>query len=102
MKKYNKLVRDKIPEIIKNKGEFSKTHIATDDEYWQLLLTKLNEEAEEYSKDPNLSELADILEVINAIIEFKNVDINELEKLRLKKKEDRGGFSNRIVLEEAD
>ena len=98
--KYNKLVRDKIPEIIKNKGATPITHIANDEEYWQKLKEKLQEEVNEFIEDSNEEELADILEVIHAICDFKNFDKEKLELLRKKKAEERGGFRERIILDE--
>lgn len=64
MKVYNKLVRDKIPEIIKADGKECKTHILSKDEYIAALETKLNEEVAEYQEDKNLEEMADVLEVL--------------------------------------
>jgi len=98
--KYNKLVRDKIPEIIKNKGAVPIAHIADDEEYWQKLKEKLQEEVDEFLKDSNEEELADILEVIYAICDFKNFDKEKLELLRKKKTEERGGFKDKIILDE--
>ena len=100
--KYNKLVRDKIPEIIKNKGAVPITHIADDEEYWQKLKEKLQEEVDEFLKDGNEEELADILEVIYAICDFKNFDKEKLELFRKKKAEERGGFKNKIILDETN
>ena len=98
--KYNKLVRDKIPEIIKKKGEVPITHIASDDEYWKKLKEKLQEEINEFMKDGNAEELADILEVVYAICDYKKIDKKELELLRKKKTKERGGFKERIILDE--
>jgi predicted house-cleaning noncanonical NTP pyrophosphatase (MazG superfamily) len=72
--KYNKLVRDKIPEIIKRKGKKPIIHVANKKEYWQALKQKLKEEVEEFLKTPNKEELADILEIIYAICDFKKID----------------------------
>jgi len=94
--KYNKLIRDKIPEIIKNNGDTCLTHIASEEEYKQKLVEKLQEEVDEYKKDPSLEELADILEVIYAL-----GDKEEMEKIRKQKFEKRGGFSKRIILDES-
>lgn len=102
MKKYNKLIRDNIPEIINSKGETSVTHVASDAEYWQHLLIKLAEEVVEYTEKPSLDEMADILEVIHAIIDFKNIDEAELERVRQDKKKERGGFSKRLILDETN
>ena len=99
--KYNKLVRDKISEIIRNKGAVPITHIASDDEYWQKIKDKLQEEIDEFMRDSNEEELADILEVVYAICDFKKIDKNKLELLRKKKAEERGGFKEKIILDEA-
>src|SRR5262245_30626771 len=102
MKKYNKLIRDRIPEIIERKGEKFVTHIANDEEYRKHVLEKLAEEVKEYSEESALDEMADILEVIYTIIEFKKINREELEDIRQKKKDDRGGFSKRIILDETN
>ena len=99
--KYNKLVRDRIPEIIKQKGETPVTHIANDEEYWKKLKEKLREEANEFSANEKDEELADILEVIHAVCDFKRIDFKSLEKIRAKKNSERGGFKARIILDEA-
>ena len=98
--KYNKLVRDKIPEIIKENGDTSVTHIASEKEYEEKLKAKLREEVEEFLENENEGELIDILEVINAICEVKSIDKNQLEEKRKEKYEKRGGFKSRIILEE--
>jgi predicted house-cleaning noncanonical NTP pyrophosphatase (MazG superfamily) len=86
--------------IIKEKGAVPVTHIATDGEYWQKLKEKLLEETNEFMKDSNAEELADILEVVNALCEYKNIDKKQLELLRKKKAEERWGFKQKIILEE--
>jgi len=98
---YNKLVRDKIPEILKQKGLFHKTHIANNTEYWFKLKDKLKEEVEEFLKDSNEEELADILEVIDSICKFKNINKQKLEFLKKEKALKRGSFNNKIILEES-
>ena len=65
MKVYNKLVRDKIPEIIEADGKTCKTKILSDEEYIAALETKLNEEVAEYQADKNLEEMADVLEAVS-------------------------------------
>jgi predicted house-cleaning noncanonical NTP pyrophosphatase (MazG superfamily) len=98
---YNKLVRDKIPEILKQKNIPHKTHIADNTEYWFKLKDKLKEEVEEFLKDSNKEELADILEVIDSICKFKNIDKPKLELLKKEKTLKRGSFNNKIILEES-
>lgn len=97
--KYNKLIRDKIPEIIQQKGGKPVTHIADDREYWQKMKEKLKEEVDEFLKEDNQEELADILEIIEAICEFKKIARSELESLRKNKAGQRGGFKKRIILD---
>lgn len=75
-------------------------HIASDEEYLQKLKEKIKEEVEEFIKDSNEEELADILEVVYAICDYKKIGIKELEALRKKKAEERGGFRGRIILDE--
>jgi len=99
MKTYNKLVRDGIPEIIKASGGAPKTRILSDTEYNNALAKKLLEEADEYIKDPNIKELADILEVVHAILETQGKSFAELESVRKEKAKERGGFSKRLFLE---
>jgi predicted house-cleaning noncanonical NTP pyrophosphatase (MazG superfamily) len=98
--KYNKLVRDKIPEIIGKKGEISITHIASDQEYWLKLKDKLKEEVDEFYKSEKIEEIADFLEVIYTICKYKKIDFDELEKIRKRKLDERGGLEGRIILDE--
>lgn len=99
--KYNKLVRDKIPEYIKNKGGSPIFHIADEAEYWAKLKEKLIEEAEEFLKDENEAEIADVFEVIDAIIEHKKFSKDEISKIKESKAEERGVFNKRIILDES-
>ena len=99
MKVYNKLVRDKIPEIIETDGKACKTHILSNDEYIAALEVKLNEEVAEYQADKNLEEMADVLEVLQAICIARGYSLEELEALRAKKADERGGFAAKIFLE---
>lgn len=99
--KYNKLVRDKIPEIIIEKGGTPITHIADDKEYWEKLKEKLTEEVDEFLESETLEELADIQEVIGAIMDYKNFSNKELQKAKEEKAEERGAFKERIILEES-
>lgn len=99
--KYHKLVRDKIPEIIRKHGDVPITHIADEAEYWQKLKEKLLEEVREFQEAENMDELADILEVLDAIIDLKKFNREEIQRIKVKKAEDRGAFKDRIILDEA-
>jgi predicted house-cleaning noncanonical NTP pyrophosphatase (MazG superfamily) len=98
--KYNKLIRDKIPEIIKQEGKTPITHIANNEEYKNKLYEKLYEEIDEFLEKPTNEELSDILEVIYAISDLHNVKREELESIRKNKAIERGSFKNRIILDE--
>lgn len=97
---YNKLVRDKILEIIKANGQKSTHKILTAEEYAVELTKKLVEEVEEYKKDKNTDELADIMEVVYALASLHSCTAEELEKNRAEKAEKRGGFEKKIFLVE--
>lgn len=99
---YNKLVRDKIPEIIKKAGKKANYHILGKSEYLNELDRKLNEEYAEYQADKNIEELADMLEVIYAVSEARGYSVSELENIRQEKAEKRGGFKDMIFLESVD
>ena len=87
MKKHNKLVRDKIPEIIKAEGKIVKTKRLNDEDYRKELNRKLQEEVKEYLEDNNVEELADIVEVVYGILNSMNVSIDDFEKVRKGKAE---------------
>ena len=97
---YNKLVRDRIPEIIQASGKKCSTEILSDEEYLKLVDAKLDEELAEYHKDQNIEELADLLEVIHAATLARGYSLEELERVRAEKAAKRGGFANRILLKE--
>jgi len=103
---YNKLVRDKIPQIIKANGKSHRTRILSDEEYKKELKTKLREEAEEYFQAKNsqeaLEEMADMLEVIRALASTHGANWEELEAIRVQKAEARGGFDDRVYLIDVD
>lgn len=99
--KFSKLVRDKIPEIIRSKGREPVSHVATDQEYHEKLNQKLQEEVNEYLHGEKAEELADILEVVEALAIEKNVTMEELAVIKKKKFDDRGGFAGKIILEQS-
>ena len=102
MKIYNKLVRDKIPDIIKAEGRKIKTRTLDDQEYRNELNKKLQEEVKEYLDDNNVEELADIVEVVYGILSSMEVSIEEFENIRKSKVEKRGAFFDKVFLEESD
>ncbi|NOW91072.1 putative house-cleaning noncanonical NTP pyrophosphatase (MazG superfamily) [Clostridium beijerinckii] len=97
-KTYNKLVRDKIPEIIKADGRQCDILIAAGDEKYKLLEAKLVEEVNEFLEDKNLEELADVMEVLFGLAESLGYSEEELLKARAKKLKERGGFKDGIVI----
>jgi predicted house-cleaning noncanonical NTP pyrophosphatase (MazG superfamily) len=97
---YNKLVRDRIPEIIEASGRTCITETLSDKEYLQLLDKKLDEELAEYHQDQNIEELADLLEVIFTAAIARGYTLEELETVRKEKAQERGGFEKRILLKE--
>ncbi len=97
---YNKLVRDRIPEIIESSGKSYTTEILSNEEYLRMLDAKLDEELAEYHKDQNVEELADLLEVIRAVTVARGYSLEDLERVRAEKAAERGGFEKRILLKE--
>ncbi len=93
-----KLVRDRIPEIIKESGATPNIRILNEAECDVELDKKLDEEVREYLASGELEELADILEVISSIAEKKNSSMQEIDEIRRKKLIERGGFKLRIFL----
>lgn len=98
IKTYNKLVRDRIPEIIEASGAECKTKILSDEGYLKMIDAKLDEELAEYHVDQNIEELADLIEVIRAATIARGYTLEELETARAKKAEKRGGFEKKIFL----
>ena len=101
-KTYNKLVRDNIPNIIKNNGEDPITRILTNEEYKQELEKKLYEEYQEVlesSGEDRIEELADMLEVIKALAKLENKDLEDIINIANQKNSKRGSFNDKIFLE---
>lgn len=99
---HDKLVRDRIPEIIKQNGDRATIHIASDKEYKQKLKDKLKEEVDEFLESNESDELVDLLEVIYALGDLSKTGKAELEKLRKEKESKRGSFKKRIILEKTE
>jgi predicted house-cleaning noncanonical NTP pyrophosphatase (MazG superfamily) len=98
---YNKLVRDGIPEIIEANGKRAICEtIAEDKEYIRLLKEKLVEEMNEFLESDDVAELADMGEVMHALLEYKGVSVETFQRIRLEKLEKRGGFKKRLLLKE--
>ena len=91
-----KLVRDKIPQIIMADGKNPIIRTLSDEEFLTELDKKLDEEVAEYQADKSLEEMADILEVLFAICEARGYSVDELMKVRDEKRENRGGFKEKI------
>ena len=97
----NKLVRDKIPAIIEASASRATFKVLDEVDYADMLDKKLAEELDEYlaaESVDQVGELADLVEVVYAILESRGITIEEFEKVRIEKKEQRGGFSERLLL----
>ena len=97
--RYHKFVRDRIPEIIAASGKSCSVRVLGDDEYLQMLDEKLNEETAEYQESKTLEELADILEVIEALVIARGYTVEDLLRAKAEKQRVRGGFRQKILLE---
>lgn len=94
----NKLVRDRIPEIIESSGKTCTVEILSDEDYLRMVDAKLDEELAEYHKDQNIEELADLLEVIYAAAKARGYSLEQLETVRAEKAAKRGSFDQKILL----
>lgn len=97
---HNKLIRDRIPEIIEASGRSCVTEVLSGDAYIQALDEKLNEELAEYQQSKSLEELADLLEVMGAVVKARGYTWDDLTRVRKEKRADRGAFDRRIFLKE--
>lgn len=100
IKAYHKLVRDRIPEIIEADGKICACETLSDEDYIHLLDQKLNEELAEYQESKSIEELADLLEVMQAVVKVRGWTLEELERVRADKAAKRGGFEKKILLKE--
>jgi len=100
--KYNKLIRDRIPEIIAENGQTARVRKLSEAEYLEKLDRKLDEELAEYHADGNVEELADLLEVIYAAARARGCTADELDRIRRKKAAERGAFAEKLLLEEVE
>ncbi|MDM8533971.1 nucleoside triphosphate pyrophosphohydrolase [Clostridiaceae bacterium HSG29] len=98
-KVYNKLVRDKIPEIIEKAGHEYYIHTADKNEYINKLIYKVSEELKEFEENPCEEEMADILEVLESLTEIFNLSDDKIKNIKEEKKIKRGGFTKKIILE---
>ena len=98
--RYNKLVRDRIPEIIERSGRTCTVAALNETDYLNMLDAKLNEELAEYQESKSMEELADLLEVIRAVAAARGSSIDEVEQIRKEKAAERGSFEKRLLLVE--
>lgn len=96
---FNKLVRDKIPDILNQSGKSFSMKLVDSEDYYKALKDKLVEEVGEFIQSDKVEELADIEEVLRAILDYKNIVYKDFEKIRIDKKRDRGGFKLKLFLE---
>ena len=100
--KYNKAIRDKIPEIIAESGKKCNLKQLDDESFLAELEKKLSEEVNEYTESKDVEELADLLEVIYRISELRGVNSDELDKIRKEKAKERGKFDSNLFLIDAE
>ncbi|WP_373325166.1 hypothetical protein [Halomicrobium urmianum] len=98
-REHDKLVRDGIPEMIREDGEEPVTHAVEGGAYRERLREKLDEEVAEYHESEDPEELADVLEVVAALAGAHDLAEDELEAMREAKADERGRFEDGIVLE---
>ena len=89
---HNKLVRDRIPEIIEASGRTCITEVLPNDAYIRALDAKLNEELAEYQQSKSFEELADLLEVMGAVVKARGYTWDDLTRVRKEKRAQRGAF----------
>ncbi len=97
-----KLVRDLIPSIIERDGQTPRVRVVSGDELEAFLRAKIVEEARELEESGSIEEIADILEVIEALIRFRNISWETVRDVQTSKRLERGGFDSGLVLEMPD
>lgn len=102
VKIYKKLVRDNIPAICAKNGQTAKTRVLSEDEYRCALNEKLLEEVNEYLADEDVKELADILEVVDAIAVSKGISLDTVMQIKSHKAAENGKFDERLFLIEVE
>ena len=103
MKVFRKLIRDRIPEIIAEKGERAVTRVLDDAEYRTALEHKLLEEVQEMRQGTNKNEeIADVYEVLEALVAANGFSTADIQVLQEKKRVERGGFEKRLFLESVE
>ena len=98
MKAYDKLVRDRIPEIIEASGNKCEIEVVNDKVALEYLYKKLNEEVSELLEDKNLDEIADVVEVLFAIAGKYGYSEKDVLDRRNENKDARGGFEDNLIL----
>ncbi len=99
---YNKLIRDNNVKLMEDKGCKVTYEILDDKRYGQELDKKLQEEVSEYLADYSVEEMADVMEVIYAMLDFRGITMEEVEKVRLNKRNFKGAFKNKIFLKDVE
>jgi predicted house-cleaning noncanonical NTP pyrophosphatase (MazG superfamily) len=97
---YDKLVRDKIPQILKEKKKDFVAYRAPDGDYFPYLKRKLREEVDEFLESPSVEELADVYEVLSALLKKMDITMADVRTARVAKRDDRGAFDDRWILAE--
>ncbi len=102
IRNFNKLVRDRVPELLNNKDIKYRAHIADDEEFRQHLHLKLIEESLELNAERNVEEFADILEVVDAMKKYYGFSDDEIVRVKRNKKIEKGGFEKQLILEQTE
>jgi predicted house-cleaning noncanonical NTP pyrophosphatase (MazG superfamily) len=95
---YNKLVRDKIPQLIEESGRKQTSRVLNEGEYINALIDKIIEEIEEFRASGEEEEIADVYEALDCLVKLKGYEPMHIDYIRLIKREARGSFKERILL----